>query len=343
MATTLNKDSQPTAFAGEEIEPTDTNLNRLREHLRALATISTGKTAPDRGSCMTSEATSLLNVIGSVFQSTNGAERFFLHNQNGVPPDSIRILAADLKTKIVSAGSSLTIQDLRRQYPDESWLVEHEVHSYLGVPIFAADQSISAVAAVFGGANRIFGEEDDWWLRTAGQLVRDSLACETLERKLSELGRVMDASLAGQSTGESEVAARKSTILVIDDDRQINDLICQVLTIEGYEIEPAFNGVEAIQAFRPAKHDLVITDIAMPLMNGWELIAALRVRSPVLPIILISGYGNAEWNQSYLKKQGVSAVLNKPLNLGQLIALVAGLIPPTTTDRFSKPRDPRAG
>jgi CheY-like chemotaxis protein len=60
---------------------------------------------------------------------------------------------------------------------------------------------------------------------------------------------------------------------------------------------------------------VILSDVAMPHMNGWELIAALRVRSPELPVILITGYGSGNWNESYLKKQGVVAVLGKPIDM----------------------------
>lgn len=331
MAITHNP--QSTSFTREEVEHAHTSVNRLREHLRMLATISASNLASDRGSRMTSEGTTLLNVIACVLQNMpdeNGDERFFLHSQNGVQPESVKMLAANLNSRVAAVGGSLIIQNLRQHCPHEAWLLEHDVHSYMGVPVFGSNRSVSAVAAVFGGRNRTFGEEDDWWLRTAGRLVTDLLAYETLEEKLRNRDRVIDLSLTDESTGENKPAGRKPTIMVIDDDRIINDLICELLTEEGYQVEPAFNGVEAIQAFQPAKHDLAITDVAMPLMNGWELIAALRVRSPTLPIILISGYQTGEWNQSYLAKQGVSAVLTKPLNLDQLVGLVAKLIPPAS-------------
>jgi CheY-like chemotaxis protein len=330
MATTFNRDPPSTAFTRDEIEHAHTSVKRLRERLRTLATISASNIASERGSLVTSEAMSQLNVIGCAIQSTAGEKeegRFFVHHQNAIPPARLRSLFTNLNSRVVSARSSIIIQNLRQQCPAESWLLEHHVHSYMGVPIFGSEQSITAVAAVFGGRNRAFGEEDDWWLRAAGQMVSDSLAYETLEGKVRDLERIIDPSLSVGSTSEAEPAAPKPTILVIDDDRQINDLLCEVLTMEGYEVESAFNGVEAIQAFQPAKHALAITDVAMPLMNGWELIAALRVRSPTLPIILISGYQTGEWNQSYLTKQGVSAVLTKPLNLDQLTGLVARLIP----------------
>ena len=63
---------------------------------------------------------------------------------------------------------------------------------------------------------------------------------------------------------------------------------------------------------------MVMTDVAMPLMNGWELIAALRVRAPELPVVLITGYSNGNWNENFLRTQGVCAVLNKPLDLTHL-------------------------
>jgi CheY-like chemotaxis protein len=324
----FKRDPQPTSFSRDEIEHAHTSVNRLRERLRTLAKISATTVAADRGLCMTSEATTLLNVIGCAIQSTPGEKepgKLFLHHLDGIEPDRIRLLAANLKSSVLSTGNSVVIQNLRQQFPNESWLLQHDVHSYMGVPIFGSDRAVSAVAAVFAGRNRTLGEDDDWWLRTAGQMVSDSLAFESLAGELRALELALDPSL--ESSTQSAPAAPKPTILVIDDDRAINDLICELLTMEGYEVEPAFNGVEAIQAFQPAKHALAITDVAMPLMNGWELIAALRVRSPTLPIILISGYQTGEWNQSYLTKQGVSAVLTKPLNLDTLTSLVARLVP----------------
>jgi CheY-like chemotaxis protein len=325
----LYKDPQSTLFTREEMESAHTSVIRLRERLRALAKISALNLASERASRMTSEATAVLNAIGCVIhnnQSEAAETKFFIHLQNEVDPNSVRGLAIELKARVLSSGSSVIIQNLRQQYPREDWLLKHDVHSYIGVPVFAADRSISAVAGVFGGRNRGFGDEDDCWLRTAGQLVSDSVAYETLAGKMHDIER-LKGNLATEATRADGPEARKPTILVIDDDLAINDLICELLEMDGYQVESAFNGVEAIQAFQPAKHDLVITDIAMPLMNGWELIAALRVRSPALPIILISGYQTGEWNQSYLAKQGVSAVLNKPLDLGGLTSLVSKLIP----------------
>ena len=82
--------------------------------------------------------------------------------------------------------------------------------------------------------------------------------------------------------------------------------------------EAAFDGLEAMRKFRPSEHDVILSDVAMPHMNGWELIAALRVRSPELPVILITGYSSGNWNEAYLKKQGIMAVLGKPIDMSKL-------------------------
>jgi CheY-like chemotaxis protein len=329
MTITKDRGRTSTAFARKEMEHAHTSVNRLRDRLRTLASISTESTAAARGASTTRDALTLLNVIGCIIQVRQGESEeggLFLNTREGVESNSMRILADNLKSRIVSTGHSLTIQDLRQQYPTLTWLVEHHVDGYLGVPIFGSERSVCGVVAVFGDRNRIFGEEDEWWLQNAGQLVSDLFGYEAVLGKQRSLEQFL---VSGGSVEQSEEAEHKPTILVIDDDRDVNDLICEFLTMDGYEVEPAFDGVEAIQTFRPAKHDLVITDVAMPRMNGWELIAALRVRSPTLPIILISGYQTGELNLNYLAKQGVSTVLTKPLDLSVLTTIVRRLLRPS--------------
>lgn len=61
----------------------------------------------------------------------------------------------------------------------------------------------------------------------------------------------------------------------------------------------------------------------MPDMNGWELVGALRVHAPKVPFVIITGNsGKVDWNEDYLRKQGVVAVLNKPLDLDQLASVL---------------------
>ena len=111
-------------------------------------------------------------------------------------------------------------------------------------------------------------------------------------------------------------------VLVVDDDRQVNDALCDLLTFEGYRVEAAFDGLEAQHKFRPGAYDVVITDVAMPRVNGWELSEWLNARAPRLPVILITGYGPANRDESDLRRRGVAALMHKPLYAARLLSVL---------------------
>ena len=305
---------------------------RLRERLRILATLSSSILTPECGSRVATEAVKVLNVLGCSIQGLdddNGKAVSFSHCQDGLDSNRMNAIASLLKPKVVSAGVTVSIGNLPARYPQESWIRQSGATKYLGVPLVVGEGDIVGVAAIFGGGTRNFSEDDEWWLQAAAQFVAGSFAYDALGARMRGLERVIapTATDGSEQTTEAPSATPKPTVLVIDDNRELNDLICDVLSLEGYQVESAFNGVEAVQLFRPSHHALAITDVAMPLMNGWELIAALRVRAPNLPIIVVSGYSTGEWNPTYLAKQGVSAVLTKPLDLKQLTSQVAKLVP----------------
>lgn len=309
-------------FSREDFENAHTRVSRYRESVQAMVRIAATPIGCERGFVVTSETINSLKGVASVVEAvkTSDIDRsFFISTTPGVGELEVKRMASALKAKVIASQAAVHVKDLDAG-PDHAG----PIHSYLGVPILDAEGSVTAVAGVFGGKGRNFGEEDEWWLRLAGQLFADSAAYHSLDCNFRSLEALLHPQPAPGDDLETEV---KKTVLVIDDDRQINDLLCEYLGMRGYAVEAAFNGVEAIQKFQPAKHDLAITDVAMPLMNGWELIAALRVRAPQLPIILISGYSTAEWNQDYLQKQGVSAVLRKPLDLDDLAGEVRKLLP----------------
>jgi CheY-like chemotaxis protein len=110
---------------------------------------------------------------------------------------------------------------------------------------------------------------------------------------------------------------------VVEDDRAVNRLLSEYLSVQGYGVESAFDGMEAANMFRPAEHHIVISDVAMPRMNGWELVANLHLRTPDLPVILVTGY-NTGGGPSHDPKANstVTAVLNKPLDMRQLMGIL---------------------
>jgi CheY-like chemotaxis protein len=77
-------------------------------------------------------------------------------------------------------------------------------------------------------------------------------------------------------------------ILVVDDDEGVRDAVCVVVTMLGYTAEPASDARAALDGFRPGLYGLVVTDLAMPVMNGLELARRLRALDPTLPITIFS-------------------------------------------------------
>ena len=78
-------------------------------------------------------------------------------------------------------------------------------------------------------------------------------------------------------------------ILVVDDDESVRFAVCLALGALGCVIDAASGASEALDRFRPGRYRAVVTDIAMPVMNGLELARRLRALEPDLPIMIFSG------------------------------------------------------
>ena len=119
-------------------------------------------------------------------------------------------------------------------------------------------------------------------------------------------------------------------ILLVDDEISSAEVLGVVLAGEGYTVTTAADGHQALARLAEAAPDLVITGLMMPMVNGAELVQALREHAQYpqyrdVPVILMSGAP-----ESALDAYGVSyqAFLRKPFNLEQLLAAVHRLLPP---------------
>jgi DNA-binding response OmpR family regulator len=115
-------------------------------------------------------------------------------------------------------------------------------------------------------------------------------------------------------------------ILVVDDDQVIQQLLKVNLELEGYAVAVASDGQEALDLYGGFQPHLVLLDIMMPKLDGWEVARQLRDREggPV-PIVLLS----ARAQESDVQKGndlGVAAYVTKPFDPIQLLDLVAGLL-----------------
>ncbi|RJQ71923.1 MAG: response regulator [Desulfobacteraceae bacterium] len=81
----------------------------------------------------------------------------------------------------------------------------------------------------------------------------------------------------------------KKRVLVVDDDAMLRDLLCKMFASIGLKAVPAENGREAYELVQIGFFDLMVTDLQMPVMDGWTLIKKLRRHSRQLPVVVITG------------------------------------------------------
>ncbi len=110
-----------------------------------------------------------------------------------------------------------------------------------------------------------------------------------------------------------ETVARPLNILVVDDQELICELIAECLQSDGHKTVTAANGREALEVFRKAPTDLVLTDQSMPGMNGVQLSIAIKELAPETPVILLTGFGE-EMNAAGTAPGGVDLVVGKPVS-----------------------------
>lgn len=126
--------------------------------------------------------------------------------------------------------------------------------------------------------------------------------------------------------------------LVIDDEPAIRELVAEFLQFLGFDAQTAASGPEGLLRLEGESYTLVITDLVMPEMTGWEVIAAIRRRTPGLAVILASGsVSNLDADRA--RESGV-ALLSKPFRLEDLKATVAAAL--RATEAATPPARPLA-
>ncbi|MEO6994184.1 MAG: response regulator [Lacunisphaera sp.] len=112
---------------------------------------------------------------------------------------------------------------------------------------------------------------------------------------------------------------KTGSLLIVDDDDAVRSFVCVATRRLGYHVIEATNGVDALQKLEqnPGKIGLVLTDINMPMMDGVELVKALKVHPEKPPIAVMSGRFDP-YIRNALQSEGVTALLSKPFSTGAL-------------------------
>lgn len=123
----------------------------------------------------------------------------------------------------------------------------------------------------------------------------------------------------------------KLRILVAEDERLAALVVEDALCDQGHHVVLARDGREALDIAGTCEFDVLVTDLAMPGITGWELIPLLRARRADLPVVVMTGYLPPGGGQVlFADKRGPLALLHKPFGIGQLYAALGTVVSHST-------------
>ncbi len=115
----------------------------------------------------------------------------------------------------------------------------------------------------------------------------------------------------------------KRTVLAVDDEKALLDLLEQALVVSDFKVHRATRGKDALKLARKLQPDLILLDILMPDMNGYEVLEALKAddKTAPIPVIMLSGLGD---EQAKIKSVQLysEAYLTKPFTTAELLAKI---------------------
>jgi DNA-binding NtrC family response regulator len=123
-----------------------------------------------------------------------------------------------------------------------------------------------------------------------------------------------------------------ATVLVIDDEDGIRNLLETLLSRKGYEVVLASNGQRGLELFRRKRPDVVVLDLKMPEMNGLTVLQQVRQLNPTQPVVILTGAGTAEAEQQ-VRALGVTEYVEKEFSLHRLGDSLKRLLNPPHAER----------
>lgn len=131
-----------------------------------------------------------------------------------------------------------------------------------------------------------------------------------------------------------------ATLLIADDNRQISSILCEYAKKEGHEAVAAFDGLEALERFRQGGLDLILLDVMMPKMDGFEVCREIR-RSSTIPIIMVTARGE-DFERIMGLDIGADDYIVKPFSPGEVMARVRAILRRVAPAPQEKPNGPDA-
>lgn len=117
----------------------------------------------------------------------------------------------------------------------------------------------------------------------------------------------------------------KEKILVVEDDKDIQEIVAEILKAEGYEVVTAGNGLEGYTHFKEDEPDLIILDVMMPKMDGYQMAKLVRQKDQAIPIIMLTAL-EEEYDEIKGFEIGVDDYIAKPFSFNILIKRVKAVL-----------------
>ena len=117
----------------------------------------------------------------------------------------------------------------------------------------------------------------------------------------------------------------KKRIMIIEDDAEMRSLLIEFLGEDGYQVDSAETGSEALSKITKEVFDLIVTDIRMPGLTGLDILSSIKKHQPQVSIIVITAFGNEEVYRRSMER-GASAYLEKPVCFNKLGALIHEMV-----------------
>ena len=114
------------------------------------------------------------------------------------------------------------------------------------------------------------------------------------------------------------------SVLIVEDDRNISELLQMYLEKEGYAVTTAYDGGQGLSKFRAIKPDLVLLDVMMPVMDGWTVCKTIRAESQT-PIIMLTAKGETDDKVTGLKT-GADDYITKPFEMKEVLARIEAVL-----------------
>ena len=114
-------------------------------------------------------------------------------------------------------------------------------------------------------------------------------------------------------------------ILIVEDDKELNSLVCAYFENSGYTVNSASNGNEALKEVMSNKYDLIVSDIMMPVMDGFSFVEKVRETDKITPIIFMTARDD-KFSKQLGYKIGIDDYIVKPFDIDELVLKVGAIL-----------------